>query len=119
MTEFSYNPYKTVEIKELVKHSLENFKEYYVASGIGYLRWCDGVIFSFNTTTESEKAVNDRIAGRVVWGYVAFAKMETFEPTVKKKQGVLELELADVGNDPLFVDFVSWLKKQPIWKDEK
>lgn len=119
MTDFEYKPYHKVTIKELVRHDLEDFKKFYIEAGTGFLRWCNGIIFSFNTIIESEFATNSRMRGEVYWGYVAFAKMENFEEIITKKKGHGEMGVADVSNDPLFVDFVKWLRTQPIWSDKK
>lgn len=115
MTKFVIKPYKRVEIHSLIKISFEEFQKRRTLEEIAP-KWCDGVLFAVFPIAETVDTVQDELAGIQHWQYVEFAEQKQ-KISMLKMDG-RELPVLDVSSNQLFTDFVTWLKTQPIWKDE-
>ena len=116
MTDFSYEPYSKIHVRDMMKLDLDDLITMMstLESGIAY--WADGVLFASFAMTDSEELAKKEIIGQTYLDKIVFAKHENFSKTIKSSTN-LEIAVVNVQNSHLYRDLIVWLKKQSIWND--
>jgi len=121
MTEYHYDPYKKVIVKEIIEYTPEQFRQTFISQNTILLRWCDGVLFQFNSMMESEKLMNAKaFEGVNYWAYVAFCKVPKYSKTEQRTDSMISAAVNDETSNPIFADFIKWLKNDSgLWREPK
>jgi hypothetical protein len=116
MTDFIYEPYKTIHIRDIIKMSLDDLVSLVSTLESASAYWADGALFVSFTINESEELGKKEIQGETYLDKIIFTKYDKYTKTVKSSTNV-EINILNVQKSHLYRDLVSWLKKQPMWND--
>ena len=114
MTDFAYEPYSRVHVRDMVKLTLDDLIAMMSTLESGTAYWADGVLFAVFAMTDSEELAKKEIAGETYVDKIIFTGHEKFSRTVKSSTN-LEIVVLNVQKSRLYRDLTSWIKKQPIW----
>ena len=116
MTDFIYDPYKKVYVRDMIKLSLDDLLNMMSTIEAGNAYWVDGVLFASFAMTDSEELAKKEIQGETYLDRIIFAKYEKYTKTAKLSTN-LDINILNVEKSHLYRDLISWLKKQPIWNE--
>jgi len=116
LTDFVYEPYKTVKVRDVVKMSLDDLVNLVSTLESSNAYWADGALFVSFVMTESEELAKKEIQGETYLDRIMFTKYEKYTKTVKSSENIV-INILNVQTSGIYRDLVSWLKQQPIWKD--
>ena len=116
MTDFIYEPYKAVHIRDLIKLSLDDLIGMVSVLESASAYWADGVLFVSFTITDSDELGKKEIEGQTYLDKVMFCKYDRYTKTAKSSTNV-EVNVLNVQKSRLYHDFIAWLKKQPVWNE--
>ena len=114
MTDFVYEPYKTVFVRDIIKVSLDDLISMMSALESGSAYWADGILFASFAMTESEELAKKEMEGKTYVEKIIFARHDTYTKTVRSSTN-LEIGVIDVRRSRLYGGLVSWIKSQPVW----
>jgi len=120
MTEIEYQPIKKIAVHEIIKQSYDDFlhaKARPQAQGMPSVsvRWADGILFSAGAFPATPELVNEQVLGTVHWQNVEFTEMETYQKILTNQNTGGSVNVVDYSNNTSIMDFVRWLKNQPMW----
>jgi len=116
MTDFSYEPYTAIHVRDIIKLSLDDLINMMstLESGVAY--WAEGVLFASFAMTDSEELAKKEILGQTYIDKIVFAKYDKFSRTIKSSTN-LEIGVINVQKSKLYQDLIKWLKQQSIWDE--
>ena len=116
MTEFIHKPYERIFVRDIVKLSLDDLVGMMSSLESANAYWADGVLFASFAMTESEELAKKEMKDEMYLDKIIFAKYEKHTKTVKSSTN-LEIGVLSMQKSKLYIDLISWLKKQPIWNE--
>ncbi|MGI9229919.1 MAG: hypothetical protein ACR2P9_08685 [Gammaproteobacteria bacterium] len=109
-----HEPYHTIIAHEIIKSNLEHFKESF--SNRGDLRWVKGVLFFQVGFPDTNEVVADALRGILHWNLFHFTKMPEYEDQITSNNRTAKVY--DNSNNKLILEFIKFLKKDPVWLDD-
>ena len=116
MTDFVYEPYNTIFVRDMVKMGLDDLIGMMSTLESGNAYWADGVLFVSFAMTESEELAKKEMEGKTYIDKIIFAKHDCYTKTIKSSTN-FEINVLNVQKSQLYRDLVSWLKTQLIWDE--
>lgn len=116
MTDFIYEPYKTIHVRDIIKMNLDDLVSMISTLESANAYWADGVLFVIFAINESEELAKKEIQGETYLDKILFTKYDKYTKTVKSFTNV-EINILNVQKSQLYRDLISWLKKQPVWNE--
>lgn len=116
MTEFLYEPYKKIHIREVIKMSLDDLIGMISTLESASAYWAEGVLFVSFLISESEELGKKEIEGEMYLDRVMFTKYDRYTKTAKSSSNV-EVNVLNVQKSSLYRELTRWLKKQPVWNE--
>lgn len=114
MTEFSYEPYKIIHVRDLIKMSLDDLISMISSLEAANAYWADGVLFVSFSISESDELGKKEMQGETYLDRVIFCKYDKYTKTAKSSINV-EVNVVNVQTSHLYSDLVKWLKQQSVW----
>ena len=116
MTDFIYEPYKTIHVRDIIKMSLDDLIGMISTLESANAYWADGVLFVSFAINESEELAKNEIQGETYLDKIIFTKYDRYTKTAKSSTNV-EINIINIQKSQLYRDLISWLKKRPIWNE--
>lgn len=110
----TYQPYNEVVIKEIVRHSLDEFIQEYINTQ-GRIIWCNGVIFIMTGFPLTPDIVKAQIEGKVMWNQLEFAYMPKYTPSLEARPSGARHAVLNGSKNPIFPLVTKWLKEQEAY----
>ncbi|MEM2160860.1 MAG: hypothetical protein QXN55_07905 [Candidatus Nitrosotenuis sp.] len=117
MTDFSYEPYKIIHVRDLIKMNLDDLISMISSLESANAYWSDGVLFVSFSISESDELGKKEMEGETYLDRVIFCKYDRYTKTAKSSTNV-EVNVVNVQTSRLYHDLIVWLKKQPIWGEQ-
>ena len=117
MTEFQFEPYQKIIVKNLVHENLEN-----LISQCNYRRqpevfWVNGMIISIPKLiyAAGEKEYDNMMNGVQYYEKVVFVKSPKHVSNITRKNCVDYVRVLDYSNNNKIKELANWIESQPIW----
>jgi hypothetical protein len=111
--EVVYDPVKRIVIHDIYKY--DSLEELVRTAFLGiqpgttqWLRYVDGILFGYNTPSESEAYTQQAIAGTLHYFHLFFTKVPKFEPQVNVDKAVIGM--VDVSKSRIHQSVAKFLK---------
>ena len=115
MTNFSYAPYSTIHVRDLIKMNLDDLISMIASLESANAYWAEGVLFVSFSISESDELGKKEMQGETYLDRVIFCRYEKYTKTAKSSTNV-EVNVVNVQTSRLYNDLILWLKKQPVWE---
>lgn len=116
MTDFSYEPYKIIHVRDLIKMNLDDLISMISSLESANAYWANGVLFVSFSISESDELGKKEMQGETYLDRVIFCKYDKYTKTAKSTTNV-EINVVNVQTSNLYHNLVVWLKKQPVWNE--
>lgn len=116
MTEFVHKAYEKIYVRDIIKLDLDGLIGMMSSLESASAYWVDGVLFASFAMTESEELAKKEMQNEMYLDKIVFAVYDNYSKTVRSSTN-LEIGVLNMSKSRLYMELVSWLKKQEIWSE--